>query len=333
MRKKYDVFISHSNEDKVFSSKLVSRLKDAGISVFHEELCVASEANLVKSISQAIQNSEYVIAVMSPEYFKSQWSIKELEIGLTHEFKSNELKVIPLLYRDVKIPDLLNTKTYGDVRTDSSFENTFPQIISLLGGKKVEFNKSIHKAVELGLIKRRPKNEKNLTDKMNELSDKINAFSKSPVLSRGEAKVEVDPSLCFVVMPFSPDELTEIYDCFVKPSIERGCNLRCERGDDMFGSNVVMDDIRQSIGKARIVIADLTDRNSNVFYEIGIAHALNKDVLLISQSMDDIPFDLRHLRVLIYNSRPRGLRDLELSIVENVNALINNEKCKKKVNW
>ena len=100
-------------------------------------------------------------------------------------------------------------------------------------------------------------------------------------------------------MPFGEEDLQEIYEDYVRPTIEDVCKLRCERGDDVFGSNVIMDDIQNSIEQADLVVADLTRKNANVFYEVGICHALDKPVLLLAQSMDDVPFDLRHRRVLL----------------------------------
>jgi hypothetical protein len=49
---------------------------------------------------------------------------------------------------------------------------------------------------------------------------------------------------------------------------------------------------------------------------------MNKDVLLLSQSMSDVPFDLRHRRVLVYDNTPKGCKKLELSVVDNVNAML-----------
>ena len=60
------------------------------------------------------------------------------------------------------------------------------------------------------------------------------------------------------------------------------------------------------ICKSSVVVCDLTGKNANVFYEAGIAHSLGKDVILITQSADDVPFDLRHLRYIPY-SVSRGL--------------------------
>jgi hypothetical protein len=119
-------------------------------------------------------------------------------------------------------------------------------------------------------------------------------------------------------MPFGRKDLDIVYEDFVKPVIENRCKLSCVRGDDLFGSNVIMDDIRSSIARSQLVIADLTDKNANVFYEVGIAHALDIPVLLLAQSMDDVPFDLRHRRVLVYEDSPRGCKKLETILAQQI---------------
>src|SRR4029079_14955377 len=64
-----------------------------------------------------------------------------------------------------------------------------------------------------------------------------------------------DKRRCFVVMPFGDQDLQVVYEDFVKPTLVDGCHLHCERGDDVFGSNVVMDDILKSISAADVVLA------------------------------------------------------------------------------
>ena len=137
-----------------------------------------------------------------------------------------------------------------------------------------------------------------------------------------KSPVQSDKLQCFIVMPFGDENLQIVYEDFVKPVLEQECALRVERGDDVFGSNVVMDDIRSSIEVADIVIADLTGKNANVFYEVGICHALQKPVLLLAQSMEDVPFDLRHRRVLLYSYTPRGCKRLEGNIRDQVAAMV-----------
>ena len=124
-------------------------------------------------------------------------------------------------------------------------------------------------------------------------------------------------------MPFGDKDLQVVYEDFVKPIIEEQCNLRCERGDDVFGSSVIMEDIRNSITAVDVVVADLTGKNANVFYEVGICHTIDKPVLLMAQSIEDVPFDLRHRRVLLENEySPRGCKRLEKTLRENVLAML-----------
>jgi hypothetical protein len=136
-------------------------------------------------------------------------------------------------------------------------------------------------------------------------------FRVSVIKSRSEMTA-------FVVMPFGSEDLQVVYEDYVKPTVEIHCALRCVRGDDMFGSGVIMDHIIAAIAASEIVIADLTGQNANVFYEVGIAHATDRPVLLLAQSVDDVPFDLRHRRVLIYDYSPRGCKRLEQRLKDHI---------------
>ena len=100
----------------------------------------------------------------------------------------------------------------------------------------------------------------------------------------GGAAFTLDPQLCFVIMPFS-DRLQPVYEDSIR-QIVKAAGLRCERADDVHGSTLITWDIWERINRARFLIADLTDLNANVFYELGLAHALSKDVVLITQSME-----------------------------------------------
>jgi DNA-binding NtrC family response regulator len=85
-------------------------------------------------------------------------------------------------------------------------------------------------------------------------------------------RFNTDQNLCFVLMPFATSsDLQNVYFDHVKPTIER-LQLRCERADDIHGISGVMQSVWEGINRARIVIADMTERNPNVFYELGIAH-------------------------------------------------------------
>jgi hypothetical protein len=73
-------------------------------------------------------------------------------------------------------------------------------------------------------------------------------------------------------------------------------------------SGGILDRIFNQISKADAIIADMTGRNPNVFYEVGYAHALGKVVLLLTQNVDDIPFDLKHRPHTVYGGKIEALR-------------------------
>ncbi len=105
--------------------------------------------------------------------------------------------------------------------------------------------------------------------------------------------------VCFTIMPFGgwlDDYYLEVY----VPAI-RAAGLVPHRADDLFRPSTIVNDIWDYTKKARVLLADLTGKNPNVFYELGLAHALAKPAILLAESMDDIPFDLRSLRIIVYD--------------------------------
>jgi hypothetical protein len=114
-----------------------------------------------------------------------------------------------------------------------------------------------------------------------------------------------------MLMPYSPKKLTDIYERYVKQPIVDELGLKCVRADDLYRSTPIMRDVWVQINRARIIVAELTDKNANVFYELGLAHVLGKRVILIAQSVDFIPFDLRGIRTIVYNDGPAGRRSGE----------------------
>jgi hypothetical protein len=113
----------------------------------------------------------------------------------------------------------------------------------------------------------------------------------------------------FMLMPFS-DELRPVYEDHIKKVSSR-LSLQIARADDFFSAHEIMKDIWRSLVSTTAVIADCTGRNPNVFYEIGIAHTLGKPVILITQTKDDVPFDLRAVRYIEYQFTPRGMKQFE----------------------
>jgi hypothetical protein len=112
-------------------------------------------------------------------------------------------------------------------------------------------------------------------------------------------KKEEHNDICFVMMPFGKwfdNYYTDIY----KPAIINS-GLIPKRADDLYRPSSIVQDIWAYTKQSKIVLADLTDKNPNVFYELGLAHALAKPAILITSDISDVPFDLRALRVLDYD--------------------------------
>ena len=122
-----------------------------------------------------------------------------------------------------------------------------------------------------------------------------------------------------VMMPFK-SEFDSVYEA-IKKACKALRSTTC-RVDEIYKSSKIIDDVFSTIVQSRLVICDLTARNANVLYETGLAHALNYDVIMITQNLDDIPFDLRQFRVIKYLPNKEGLsklaEDLEKTILETL---------------
>jgi hypothetical protein len=140
----------------------------------------------------------------------------------------------------------------------------------------------------------------------------------APQIFRLPVEVPIEQDLVAVMMPFDA-RFANVYGTLQQAVTE--CEMRCNRADDIWFNNHIMDDVINLIWRARVVIADLTSKNPNVFYEAGIAHTLGRDVIQIAQSMDDIPFDLRSIRSVTYLHNGEGLTRLKAQVVERLKYL------------
>lgn len=130
-------------------------------------------------------------------------------------------------------------------------------------------------------------------------------YIESVISVLNAAKDNIVKKKCFVIMPFSTtknctsDEWEDIFENMIKPAVEKsGYNYSCHKTSLMMGNIIV--DILDNLNRSDLVIADLTDRNPNVFYELGVRHALRDSTILITQEIEDIPFDLRPYALIAY---------------------------------
>ncbi len=141
-------------------------------------------------------------------------------------------------------------------------------------------------------------------------------------------KVEIDlgvlKNICFVVMPFNPTFDRE-YAEVIRPAIEEA-GLESVRADELKSKPQVIVDIWKAIRSARVVVADVTGMNTNVFYELGIAHTLGKSVIIITRNQEDVPFDVRGLRYRHYNvGDPFWGRELREALAKMISDVISEE--------
>jgi hypothetical protein len=126
---------------------------------------------------------------------------------------------------------------------------------------------------------------------------------------------------CFIVMPFSQEWSADVHRILARACETAG--VRPVRGDDLFTPTDILEDIWQSINAADFVVADITGRNPNVLYELGIAHALAKPVLILSKDAADIPIDLATRRVILYGQKADAWReDLARMIQESIAKVV-----------
>ncbi len=128
-----------------------------------------------------------------------------------------------------------------------------------------------------------------------------------------------ESDLVAVMMPFGA-EFSPVYAAIRGAC--RSTGLHCQRADDVWQASVVIQDIFNLLVRCSIVVVDFSSRNANVMYETGIAHTLGRSVVPISQSKDDVPFDLRHHRFLLYHPNREGLVALETQLAERLKTVI-----------
>jgi hypothetical protein len=122
-------------------------------------------------------------------------------------------------------------------------------------------------------------------------------------------------------MPFD-SSFDDVYKFGIKGAAE-DAGAYAERIDEQIFSEGILDRVFNQINKSDVVVADMTGRNPNVFYEVGYAHALGKIVLLLTQKADDIPFDLKHHQHIVYGG---SIDVLKIQLISRILWAINESK-------
>lgn len=215
-------------------------------------------------------------------------------------------------YRGEYIPD------------DNFFNNTLAERFKIPEDKVTDFRdvflESLRQAQLLNESDDRPK----VIDIGRDNQANISMPTKQTATSKTTGDTTTVDASCFVMQPFS-DPYLGYYDTLFKPAIEKA-GLRSMRADaEIFGTGKIMDQVWRGIRSSKVLLAELTTKNANVYYELGLAHSLGKPVVLVAANDSDVPFDLQHIRVIYYDMRdPFWGPKLLDKIAENIRSALQN---------
>jgi hypothetical protein len=113
--------------------------------------------------------------------------------------------------------------------------------------------------------------------------------------------LRVDYPECFVVMPFSQPWSAAVYNDFIEPAVKVDAGMDCVKGDDILRIDDLSNNVWNSIVRAGLVICEISAPNPNVFYELGLAHAMGKDCFLLFQKNIPLPADIRGAHYYAYD--------------------------------
>jgi len=133
----------------------------------------------------------------------------------------------------------------------------------------------------------------------------------------------------FVISPIGPEgsdirsHADDVFDYIIKPAMEE-IGMEAFRADHIKESGLISDQMFKAIFNYDLIIALITYKNPNVFYELGIAHYSNKAVIILLEKGNELPFDLKDLRCVFYDLKPRSLFEKVYSkeLTEHVQAFI-----------
>lgn len=146
------------------------------------------------------------------------------------------------------------------------------------------------------------------------------------IKNNGNTEKNIDEDKCFVIMPISSQDGYDdghfqlVYEDIIKPSI-LAANLQPSRADETKNTNLIQLDILRSIIDSPIAICDMSAKNPNVFYELGMRQAFDMPTVLLKDETTNAPFDINGLRYVTYNSDMKH-RDVVSAVKDLTDALI-----------
>lgn len=129
-----------------------------------------------------------------------------------------------------------------------------------------------------------------------------------------ENDLQVDSRLIFVLTPFHDEHIGDFHTI---RDVCTDAGYKCVRGDESYFQGDIFSEMLKLIAKSGLIIANINGRNPNVFYELGVAQAMNKTVILVSRKPENLPIDIKSRRFLVYSNQEE-LRTLLRDIILNI---------------
>lgn len=184
-----------------------------------------------------------------------------------------------------------------------SYENSIYQITNKLTSNNERWNDVNHLLIEAA--------KRNISDA---LPTEENAFLNSMAIDRKKIKQQRD--VAFLLAP-----INEIYQNHIS-IIKSSCadvGLICKTADEKFINGPILNLVIRNILSARIIIALIDGRNPNVYYELGLAHAFGKTVVMISNTKEEVSFDIRNQRIAMVDwSTPFAKEIIQKALIETI---------------
>jgi len=154
------------------------------------------------------------------------------------------------------------------------------------------------------------------------LGDQVGLFAWGPSpVAFNRFGITASPPRVFVIMQFT-EPFNSFFRHVIQPVAMRS-GLEAFRGSDIYKPGIILDDIIRDILESEVIIAEITPSNANVFYELGYAHALGKQtILLADRASASLPFDIRGYRVIFYENTIKGKPEVERELEAHLKSIM-----------
>lgn len=323
MNKKLQVFVSSTYTDLIEERQsAVEAILQAGHIPAGMELFSAGNESQLQTIYKWIDESDVYMLILGGRYGSIESKSGKSYTQLEYEYAiSKNIPVFAVVLSESFLTSKINSFGLKNVMEQDypdkykSFKSfVMSKIVKIVNDTKdikISIITSLYSLIDtypvIGWVKSTPINT--TTTNNNAYKPSVNQNIIHEENNNGNLSV-------FVIMPFTETWSDDTY--LVLKDTCHDINANITRADEILGSYVIIDDIIKQIKASNIIIADVTVRNANVYYELGYAHALGKKVILIAQDGAEIPFDIAYIRCITYDLSYKKIREFQKKLSETI---------------